>query len=154
MPVRVDIQTSSPPQFTVTSTLTKAQINSTMGFSVFKDPVYPIHAFMVNVTLDLVFTNPKIISEGTMLIFYGVLNVTSNVKLTQSFIGNINVTTFGKVLQLLIINGQVANLNRMLLKGINLNLIDYIPGWSFNNLILIVNQGYIELQSDISYLAH
>ncbi len=110
-------------------------------------------AFITSVDLQGQFTNASIasVAGGTDINVYGSLKVASEVKLTQSFMGDVNVTTFGKIVQLLIINGQVAKLNQELKAGIPLGLATALPGVTVDSAKLVVNNGYVAVDGNLNY---
>jgi hypothetical protein len=152
--VRLDLQTTSYPQITSTPVAVNMQVTTSLLFSVIISESTVEKAFIVSLDLVGQFVNASIASvqQGAVINVYGSLqHCTSDVKLIQSFIGDVNVTMFGKVLQLLIINGQVAKLNNLLKAGIPIDLHEAVPGLTVDSAKLLVNQGYVVVAGNLNY---
>ncbi len=151
--VRLDVSTTAAPSIQTTPTATNMACSLSILWSVFVNPTTVEKAFITSVDLQGQFTNASIasVAGGTDINVYGALKVTSDVKLTQSFMGDVNVTTFGKIVQLLIINGQVARFNQQLKAGIPLGLATALPGVTVDSAKLVVNNGYVAVDGNLNY---
>jgi hypothetical protein len=152
--VQVDIKTTAYPQIAIRSGVVNMQANTTLLFRVYTDATSLQNAFIVSLGIVGQFVNASIasLSGGAVINFYGAIqHTTSEVKLVESFIGDVNVTTFGKILQLFVINGQVSKLNAQLKAGIPIDLNAAVPGVTVDNSKLFVKDGYVAVTGDVNY---
>jgi lipopolysaccharide-binding protein len=152
--IRIDATTSASPTLASTPEGTNVIANTTLLFSIFTTETTLEKVFSVELDVYGRYLNASVSSakEGTLLNLFGKVEVTTNMRLLESYMGPVNVTNFGKIIQLIVINGQVNALNKKLAVGLPIDLHKSAPGLIIDNAKVGVNTGYVAVSAHISYI--
>jgi hypothetical protein len=152
--VRIDLETTVYPQTSFSPSSINIVANTTLLFSVYNDDQSLTKAFLLGLDVFGRFLNASVTSAkaGTVINVFGNAQCMTNMRLVESYIGDLNITTFSKIMQLIIVNGQIAALNKKLAAGLPIDLHQLLPGLIIDNSKIVVNTGYIAVSARVTYI--
>jgi hypothetical protein len=154
--IRIDIHSTATPKLQ-TSKNTGMQItaNTSLLLSILNGTDIPIKAIQLKVDISGVFTNASLVGtqDGTSFNVSGVLtSMNSNIELERSYIGDVNITKFAKIIQLILIEGQAKSFNKKLAVGIPVPISTLVPGLAIHKPQVIMQDGYLNINGNIIFI--
>jgi len=152
--VRMDVETLNAPVLTFSPQGIKFTANTSMMLSARgNDGNYQKAIKMVGL-ISANYNNVTAKSEkaGTLLIMGGKVEANVQLSLMESYIGEVNVTKFGQIINMVALRGGLNLLNKQLAAGYQVDLNTLVPGLFIDNLDFFLHDGYVNINTNATYV--
>ncbi|KAL0479567.1 hypothetical protein AKO1_007747 [Acrasis kona] len=154
--IRMDVETLNAPTLTFTSQGVKIFANASLQFSARGADGNYQKAFKTAALLNANYLNVTVKSgkEGTLLTFGGKVDANVQLKLIESEIGDVDVTKFNQIINLVALRGAITALNKKLAAGLEVDMTTLgIPGTLVvDDLQFLLHENYVNVNTNATFV--
>ncbi|KAL0488877.1 lipopolysaccharide-binding protein LBP [Acrasis kona] len=152
--IRLDVETLSAPVVTFSPEGIKLSANASILFSTKAEDGNFHKTFVTSALVGASYSNVSATSSkaGTLLTLGGKVEALVQLNLIESFIGEVNCTKFGQIINMVVLRGALGQLNKKLAAGFEIDLNTLLPGLYIDDLQLFLKEHYVNVNTNATYV--